>query len=554
VLSGYLYALAGGSNWSVGLVEGIQGGAQAIVAVFAGVLADHWRRDRVLVLAGIVGLFAVVATMLTVNAYAYGADKNIQFICICIAMSCWGSYQGLWNTGVETIFADSIPSNQRSKPTTNKYILQLISTVTGPIIAIFLFLAFGDDWEIDGLRTVLMVGAGLSAPPAILLFFFNDADMVSNRRRRAHDGGVASSDRNGPYTRLEPATAADEYFDTSCSKTESKARQEGMGPASIPNEDSINNNPAFVDNDEEDGTPADLPTPSLFPSPPQSPRDGCRPSCSNSRTREEVKSMGPPAGLHQQQELPPTYDDVLDSSERARRVPYVTIVADILSGFGSGMTIKFFPLFFKNELGLSPISVNSIYVALPIFMALGSQGAQLLRRKIGRAQTCILYGYIGAIALAAMGQLAHHKSLYIWQILIPIYVLSSAQHCTRPLKKSILMDYVPKKTRARWNSIDSITRFGWSGSAVLGGYLVDHYSYSVTFTITAIMQTIAATSFFLLISIVRIEPPRPKRGLSDPVLPRISAAPPPVGDDGCDDDSCEAAVRVIIDPAEREGE
>jgi len=524
-------------------VEGIQGGAQAIVAVFAGVLADHWRRDRVLVLAGIVGLISVVATMLTVNAYAYGADKNIQFICICIAMSCWGSYQGLWNTGVETIFADSIPSNQRSKPTTNKYILQLISTVTGPIIAIFLFLGFGDDWEIDGLRTVLMVGAGLSAPPAILLFFFNDADMVSNRRRRAPGGrgGVASSDRNVPYTRIESATSPDGYFDTGCSKAESKAGKEGMGPASIPNEDSINNNPAFPDVDEDDGTPAELPTPSLFPSPPQSPRDGCRPPHRNSScTGGEIKSMGPP--LQQQQELPPTYDGVLDSSERARRVPYVTIVADILSGFGSGMTIKFFPLFFKNELGLSPISVNSIYVALPIFMALGSQGAQLLRRKIGRAQTCILYGYIGAIALAAMGQLAHHKALYIWQILIPIYVLSSAQHCTRPLKKSILMDYVPKKTRARWNSIDSITRFGWSGSAVLGGYLVDHYSYSVTFTITAIMQAIAATSFFLLISIVQIEPPRPKRGgLSNPALPQLIAAPG-------DEDGCGAAVRVIIDP------
>jgi len=203
-------------------------------------------------------------------------------------------------------------------------------------------------------------------------------------------------------------------------------------------------------------------------------------------------------------------DDVLDNSDAAKRVPYVTIIADIISGFGSGMTIKFFPLFFKNELGLSPIHVNAIYVGLPIAMALGSQAAQVLRRRIGRAQTCIVYGYIGAAALAVMGQLSHYKSLYVWQILVPIYFLSSAQHCTRPLKKSILMDYVPKKTRARWNSIDSITRFGWSGSAVVGGYLVDRYSYTVTFTLTAIMQVIASSLFFLLVTIVKIEPPRPK--------------------------------------------
>eukprot|EP00954_Amorphochlora_amoebiformis_P026426 1379138-Amorphochlora_amoeboformis.AAC.1 len=58
VLSGYLYVLSNGSNWSVGLAEGIQGGAQAFVAIFGGVLADSWRRDRVLGLAGIVGLIA----------------------------------------------------------------------------------------------------------------------------------------------------------------------------------------------------------------------------------------------------------------------------------------------------------------------------------------------------------------------------------------------------------------------------------------------------------------------------------------------------------------
>lgn len=30
------------------------------------------------------------------------------------------------------------------------------------------------------------------------------------------------------------------------------------------------------------------------------------------------------------------------------------------------------------------------------------------------------------------------------------------------------MDFVPKKARSRYNALDSVTRFGWSGSAVLG--------------------------------------------------------------------------------------
>ena len=41
-------------------------------------------------------------------------------------------------------------------------------------------------------------------------------------------------------------------------------------------------------------------------------------------------------------------------SARLRRVPYVVFSSGILFALGSGMTIKFFPLFFKNDLRLSP--------------------------------------------------------------------------------------------------------------------------------------------------------------------------------------------------------
>jgi hypothetical protein len=38
-------------------------------------------------------------------------------------------------------------------------------------------------------------------------------------------------------------------------------------------------------------------------------------------------------------------------------------------------------------------------------------------------------------------------------------------NCTYPLEESILMDFVPSDTRARWKSLDSISVFGWCGAA-----------------------------------------------------------------------------------------
>ena len=45
-----------------------------------------------------------------------------------------------------------------------------------------------------------------------------------------------------------------------------------------------------------------------------------------------------------------------------------------------------------------------------------------------------------------------------------------------------------QETRGRWNSTDNVMQLGWSGSAVLGGFLLDRYSFDGTFLITASVQ------------------------------------------------------------------
>eukprot|EP00465_Bigelowiella_longifila_P002135 CAMPEP_0185264934 /NCGR_PEP_ID=MMETSP1359-20130426/25475_1 /TAXON_ID=552665 /ORGANISM="Bigelowiella longifila, Strain CCMP242" /LENGTH=151 /DNA_ID=CAMNT_0027853857 /DNA_START=117 /DNA_END=572 /DNA_ORIENTATION=- len=74
-------------------------------------------------------------------------------------------------------------------------------------------------------------------------------------------------------------------------------------------------------------------------------------------------------------------------------------------------------------------------------------------------------------------------------ILVPIYVIrTGVMNCTYPLDESILMDFCRKEQRARWKSLESISAFGWCGSAVLGGILGDAHGYSFTFLITAMIQ------------------------------------------------------------------
>ena len=100
-------------------------------------------------------------------------------------------------------------------------------------------------------------------------------------------------------------------------------------------------------------------------------------------------------------------------------------------------------------------------------------------------------------------------------------------NCTYPLSTSLLMDVVPAKSRARWQSLNSVVRFGWCGSAAVGGILADKYGYAKTFLFTAGLQTVG------LCVLLTVYPLVPRMEKSSPPAPQSTTVSPlPVGCDG----------------------
>lgn len=64
------------------------------------------------------------------------------------------------------------------------------------------------------------------------------------------------------------------------------------------------------------------------------------------------------------------------------------------------------------------------------------------------------------------------------------------------------MDFCRKEERARWQSLGSISRFGWCGSAAAGGVLADRYGYAFTFYITAAVQLSGSLVLVPLLALV----------------------------------------------------
>ena len=59
---------------------------------------------------------------------------------------------------------------------------------------------------------------------------------------------------------------------------------------------------------------------------------------------------------------------------------------------------------------------------------------------------------------------------------------------TGALSRSVLMDNVTKDERGKWSALESVNMFSWSGSAALGGLLVDLVGILPLFAIMASLQ------------------------------------------------------------------
>jgi predicted MFS family arabinose efflux permease len=76
----------------------------------------------------------------------------------------------------------------------------------------------------------------------------------------------------------------------------------------------------------------------------------------------------------------------------------------------------------------------------------------------------------------------------------------SHKHTSTPASRQ--MDYAPKSQRGRWSSLDAVTSFGWSGSALLGGFVISRHGFSAVFYVTACMQLASLLTLCLLLPLV----------------------------------------------------
>ncbi|CAJ1402250.1 unnamed protein product [Effrenium voratum] len=143
------------------------------------------------------------------------------------------------------------------------------------------------------------------------------------------------------------------------------------------------------------------------------------------------------------------------------RVRLVMFCIEMILTTGAGMTVKFFPVFFKEEGHIRPVVLQGVFASLQLLTGVNTFVNNRLAKCCGRLQVIICCYVVGISCTSLLGLL---KSYYtIPGVMLPIFMMRcTMQWSCGALMGSIIADYTPKASRGRWKALGSVTAMSLS--------------------------------------------------------------------------------------------
>ena len=192
-------------NFVLGNLFTISGLASTIFVFPSGWAADKYRRDILIRISVVFGLLAQFTLFYAINLPPSETVLSLLFI----AQAFGGLGWGLSGPASQALLADSIELGNRSKIFANMHFTNLTAAAIGPFLAAWLSLVFGDKWEIDLLRPVLMVGILATSITYFSMLFFSDKKALVSLNERKNDLNQAN------HIQEEDKTSEGEFWNVS---------------------------------------------------------------------------------------------------------------------------------------------------------------------------------------------------------------------------------------------------------------------------------------------------------------------------------------------------
>ncbi|CAJ1458133.1 unnamed protein product [Effrenium voratum] len=179
-------------------------------------------------------------------------------------------------------------------------------------------------------------------------------------------------------------------------------------------------------------------------------------------------------------------------------VPGLVLTFTSCVAIGGGMSLKFFPLFYHLEYGLSDMQICWIMGGYWLMSALGSSLAARAARSCRRTRAVMGFTVSG-ITMLFLFVLIQPLG---WNLLV-FELRTMLINAHTGLNMALSMEYALPRLRGRWAALGSLNRASFAGSAVMGGVLTDSLGYRGAFSVTGCILSFATLLYSPLLVIVR---------------------------------------------------
>lgn len=432
----------------IGYITAVMGGSQVLSSIVTRIISGRYeacrtrRGNRRLMCSGsLVGSIAVVLSLYAI--------WHSQLSVLMAAMSLWGILWGISESLLPKIFGEAVSylvTGQRSVQMCSHLIR--LGNVVGMSVTLVTFLLLGNKWTIENCAFVMTVGLLSSIP---VLFLLCSLRVVMGDDELDDEEGITGTniDRDDDCEDFERHA---EYL-LSIEETE-----EGNIDLLALNVSYGQYSPG-ASQDEFD----------VDPSP------------ENDHTR-----------------IPP--QDTSESVEcfsDAIRVLCLVVLTDTLSSFAAGLSVRYFPVFFAKHLALDPVSVQILFLVVPLGQWLFLGIANSLGRVFGPCRTIVTLhcGYVSCMLSMIVCQ---RRGMPLGVVSAFFVLQASLMNSTSSLSKAVILRNVPESDLPNWTMTETLSMALFSIGAATGGTIVGRWGMLTNFTVTAFLQLSASIPLIFL--------------------------------------------------------
>lgn len=174
----------------------------------------------------------------------------------------------------------------------------------------------------------------------------------------------------------------------------------------------------------------------------------------------------------------------------------------VLSLLATGMSVKYFPLFFKQDFDFGPAGICALNAAFPLFVTAVIPVCIRLSGHLGQVPGILILSSLGTGFLFLLARCTDTRAAVV------VFLLRNAFMKSRdPLFQALLMDCLDKRHRGRFGAVTSVRTATWAGSAWIGGLILDHHdsNYRLIFDITSAVMLVPLALTLPLLLIVPLK-------------------------------------------------